>query len=247
MDKKQSISFVLFPIAISVLLIMVINKENKISSLERIINQQKKTISEYENGAIRRISQIRKAYQNNDLDQVAKLTKILSSYHPGSIEAIEAQGYIKELEKRKDEEEKRIAAEREKKKQEKEKSQRDKARSIIRVSRVYPSKPNSAGGVDAHVVWQNTSNKTIKYVSFELEPYNAVGDVVECTIRGRSASRGRVTGPIKPGQWYGENRYWECAWYNSTICKVKLISVEIEYMDGSTKELSGKDLEYIKY
>ena len=247
MVKKVSITIVLFTALVVVLLIMLVNKEKDISSLKNVINQQKVTISEYENGAERRISQIREAYKKNNLNQVEKLTEILSIYHPGSKEVVEAQGYIKELEKSKEEEAKRIEAEREKRRKEQEKTQKDKVRAIIRISRVYPSRPNSAGGVDAHVVWQNKSSKTIKYITFELEPYNAVGDVVCCTIRGRSAARGKVTGPIKPGQWYGENGYWECAWYNSTITKIKLISTEIEYMDGSTMELTGSDVEYAQY
>lgn len=57
-------------------------------------------------------------------------------------------------------------------------------KNTINIINVYPSKPNSAGGVDAHTVWKNTSDKTIKYIRFEWEPYNAVGDRVACEIRG---------------------------------------------------------------
>lgn len=110
---------------------------------------------------------------------------------------------------------------------------------------VYPSKPNSFGGVDAHIVWKNTSDKTIKYITFELVPYNAVGDIVACDIRGFRRAGGTVTGPIKPGQTYGYGYYWDCMWYNNTIKKIVLTEIDIEYMDGTTKNIAPEDIEHV--
>lgn len=115
----------------------------------------------------------------------------------------------------------------------------------IKIISVYPSRPNSAGGVDAHTVWKNTSNKTIKYISFQWTPYNAVGDVVDCEIRGFERAGGQVTGPIKPGQTYGYGYSWDCVWYNNTIRKIDLTDIRIEYMDGSTKFIGPGDIEYV--
>ena len=36
--------------------------------------------------------------------------------------------------------------------------------------------PNSAGGVSVQIVFQNDTQKTIKYVYFDVVPYNAVKD-----------------------------------------------------------------------
>jgi hypothetical protein len=118
-------------------------------------------------------------------------------------------------------------------------SERDRVRSTVRVRRVWTSRPNSAGGVDLHIVWQNTSSKTVKYASFTVEAYNAVGDPVSCTIRDYSEFSGRVTGPVPPGGVRGGDRYWDSAWYNSTIVRAKLTRIRIEYTDGSTTEFSG--------
>ena len=121
----------------------------------------------------------------------------------------------------------------------------EKARSIIKVSRVFTTPPNSAGGVDLHITWQNKSDKPVKYAYFEVEPYNRVGDPVSCTIKRYSTFRGSVTGPIAPGKtWSG---YWERTWYNNTIVKAKLLLVEIEYMDGSKVEFKEKEVDYILY
>ncbi|MDD3562207.1 MAG: hypothetical protein PHR32_00845 [Candidatus Cloacimonetes bacterium] len=118
-------------------------------------------------------------------------------------------------------------------------------KSAIKVLNVYPSKPNSANGVDAHTVWQNKSDKVVKYATFSWTPYNAVGDVVGCQIRGFRRAAGTVTGPINPGQTHGYNYSWSCMWYNNTIRKLKLRSISIEYMDGSEIEIPEEYIELV--
>lgn len=103
----------------------------------------------------------------------------------------------------------------------------------VKIINAYTSAPNSAGGVDLHVIWKNCSNKTIKYITFNCIPFNAVDDQVYCDIRGYASYNGQETGPISPGITYGYNRYWDCAWYNSTIKRTEVLSIDIEYMDGS--------------
>lgn len=118
-------------------------------------------------------------------------------------------------------------------------------KNTIKIISVYPSRPNSAGGVDVHTVWKNTSDKVIKYASFGWTPYNAVGDEVGCEIRGFQPAGGRVTGPINPGQTYGYDYSWDCVWYNNTIRKIVLTDIRIEYMDGTTKSIGPGDIEYV--
>lgn len=54
---------------------------------------------------------------------------------------------------------------------------------------------NSADGVSVEIIWRNDSGKDIKYIDFTAVPYNAVGDVVACEIRGRTATKLSSTGP----------------------------------------------------
>ena len=104
----------------------------------------------------------------------------------------------------------------------------------IEIITKYTSEPNSVGGVDLNIVWKNKSKRVIKYVSFSVSAINAVNDEVYSDIGYYNAPKYvTVTGPIKPNQTYGYNTYWDCLWYNSTIRKCKIRSVELEYMDGS--------------
>lgn len=122
----------------------------------------------------------------------------------------------------------------------------DQVKHSVKILKAYLSSPNSAGGVDAHLVWKNVSKKTIKYLTWSGYPINAVGDAVECEIRGVSESGGRVTGPIKPGTTYGYGKYWECLWYNYSAKKLVLTGIDIEYMDGSTMRINQNELKYIR-
>ncbi|MBQ3485341.1 MAG: hypothetical protein IJA77_07605 [Clostridia bacterium] len=90
------------------------------------------------------------------------------------------------------------------------------------------------GGVDVLISFRNTSDKTIKYVTFNIQPLNAVGDVVTCRISGRSDVRLRYTGPLAPGAQCFQ-AVWGKEWYNSTIQKLGFGDIEIEYMDGTTE------------
>lgn len=59
------------------------------------------------------------------------------------------------------------------------------------------TKLNSVGGAELDLVWKNMSDKTIKYITFTMMPYNAVGDLVKCEIRDTSIANCKVTGPIE--------------------------------------------------
>ena len=122
----------------------------------------------------------------------------------------------------------------------------DKVKHSIKIIKAYLSAPNSAGGVDAHLVWKNVSKKTIKYLTWSGYPINAVGDPVSCEIRRISESGGKVTGPIKPGATDGYDGCWECLWYNYSAKKLILTGIDIEYMDGSTMRINQNELKYIR-
>lgn len=119
-------------------------------------------------------------------------------------------------------------------------------KNTIKIKKAYLSSPNSAGGVDAHFIWKNVSNKTIKYLIWSGYPINAVGDPVSCEARGTSESGGQFTGPIKPGATYGYDIYWDCLWYNYSAKKLVLTGIDIEYMDGSSIHINKNELKYVR-
>lgn len=122
----------------------------------------------------------------------------------------------------------------------------DLLKNTIKIKKVYLSSPNSAGGVDAHLVWKNVSNKTIKYLTWSGYPINAVGDPVSCEARGTIEGGGTVTGPIKPGATDGYGTYWDCLWYNYSAKKLVLTDIYIEYMDGSSIHINSNELKYVR-
>lgn len=119
-------------------------------------------------------------------------------------------------------------------------------KNTIKIKKAYLSSPNSAGGVDAHLVWKNVSNKTIKYLNWRGYPINAVGDPVSCEVRRTIEGGGKVTGPIKPGTTYGYGKYWDCLWYNYSAKKLVLTGINIEYMDGCSININKNELKYVR-
>ncbi len=120
----------------------------------------------------------------------------------------------------------------------------DKIASSIFIIKYFTSRPNSAGGVDANIIWKNKSDKTIKYARFTIAPYNAVEDMVSSEIGNETDKIVRVTGPIKPGAIYGYDTTWECIWYNSSITHMQITGIELEFMDGTI--ISTDNIEKIK-
>ncbi len=119
------------------------------------------------------------------------------------------------------------------------------AQNSIKITKVAVSEPNSAGGVDAYINFYNNSNKTIKYVNFSVKAYNAVDDVVTCTIRDKYISNLKYTGPVNPYSYSNDNSYWDCVWYNYQIKYCKIVGVKIDYMDGTNVEISEENMSYL--
>lgn len=68
---------------------------------------------------------------------------------------------------------------------------------------------DSFNGVGFPVYWRNDSGKTIKYITFTVVPYNAVGDMVSCTITGKTAVNEKYTGPFNSFDRYNiDNNYF---------------------------------------
>lgn len=125
----------------------------------------------------------------------------------------------------------------------------DDVKSTLIVNYFSVSKPNSVGGVDWTAKIENTSQKTIKYITFIVEAYNAVDDAVECEITGKSVVKCKGTGPVVPTSQTDPSAVftWETVWYNSTISYVKTLEIQIEYMDGTQVSISEDTLKKLNY
>lgn len=101
------------------------------------------------------------------------------------------------------------------------------------------SQPNSAGGVDVSISFRNLSEQAIKYITFSVTPYNAVGDQVTSEIGNRSVVPLKATGPIGPAVIKGDftSVSWDTIWYNNTITNCAISSVQIEYDSGEIIDL----------
>lgn len=117
----------------------------------------------------------------------------------------------------------------------------------IQLLKVWTSEPNSAGGVDLYLKWKNVSDKTVKYAHFACDLYNAVDDRVSCELRNHYTFRGKITGPIDPGTIYGDNTYWDTAWYNNSGKYPKIIEIELEYMDGTKISIPQNKIDELFY
>lgn len=192
---------------------------------------------------------IRNAYEAGEHENVITLYGTLHAKYNGTPEDTEAEDIAKASQNELD----RIAAEKkaeeERLAEEAKKTAQDKARELIRLFKLSVGSPNSAGGVSLFIGYTNMSDKVIKYCTFTVEPYNKVGDEVECDIRGYSTYRARDDGPHAKGEGISGDYswYWENAWYNWSISEVRCSYIYIEYMDGTTESLSGDEIGYVMY
>jgi hypothetical protein len=102
----------------------------------------------------------------------------------------------------------------------------------IAILSVKSGSPNSAGGVNAYVYWQNISDKEIKYVVFTVTPYNRVNDVAPSEIGNTARTTLRDTGPFKPNS-VQSGGFYENVWYNHTITHLTLDGIIVTFMDGT--------------
>ena len=116
---------------------------------------------------------------------------------------------------------------------------------ITKVKVSYP--PSSVGGVDLFLSFKNISDKTIKYAVFSVEAFNAVNDPVRCSIRNEKYAVLKITGAIRPSEFYGLQKGWGNVWYNSTIRYATIKNVSITFMDNLTLDFDGRDLQNMMY
>lgn len=86
----------------------------------------------------------------------------------------------------------------------------------------------------------NPTKKTIKYIRVDLVGMNAVDDPVRDRYAGSAIKRVRGIGPIAPqstGSYTFEN-----LWFTDTVEWPKLVSLRVDYMDGSSKTIKNLKL-----
>ena len=91
--------------------------------------------------------------------------------------------------------------------------------------------------------FKNDSWKTIESVIFFFLPFNAIHRIVPNRARGEEEAKLRLIGAIQPDE-IKRHVYWENVWYSREIVEVKLMRIEISYVDGSIESLSGHQLHF---
>lgn len=83
----------------------------------------------------------------------------------------------------------------------------------------------------------NPTKKIIKYISISFVGYNAVNDKVINRMGSSYINSVKCVGPIKQ---YEDSEYeWDYIWFNDLVETIKLTSVNVQYMDGSTKQIAN--------
>lgn len=221
---------------------------DKLVQEKQILEERVKTLEseldELRSGGARRLGEAQHAFHAGDFTKTISIAEELGRLHPNTSESTQATALANQARERLDEVTRLRAAEAEAERRDRERSTRDRVRDVVRVQRVWTDRPNSAGGVDLNIVWQNRSAKTVKYAYFTLVPYNAVGDAVACSIRDYSEYTAEVTGPIRPGQTYGGGMPWENAWYNNTIKRARVEQIRIVYTDSTWVRFSEDEARF---
>lgn len=91
---------------------------------------------------------------------------------------------------------------------------------------------NSAGGIKLRFRGRNNSDKEIKYIRFNANLKNAVGDMISDKITQKTAVLVEITGPIKLGK---SADFDDIIGYNSNCARVDIDDVTLVYTDGTSQ------------
>jgi hypothetical protein len=90
-------------------------------------------------------------------------------------------------------------------------------------------------GTGCKIDFINLSKKTIKYITFVFQGYNAVNDIVFDPLTGKNSVSIKGIGPIDNNESAGYEKNY--AWHTDIVQDIKIKSIVIQYMDGSTKQV----------
>lgn len=219
--------------------ILISEKDTKIADLEssvktleednKKINDEKKTleekVDEFEHGASRLLSDVNNAFEDKDYEKAVKVANELHNKFNGSEEDTKAQAVAKQAQAEIDKIEAEKKAEEEHKAAEAAKSMEDKIKDKIRIGGAVVDDINSADGVSIQILWRNESNKDIKYLTFSVTPYNAVGDKVSSSIGGKTTVNCKITGPLPTSSTQIDIRHLDnCFYYYSPVDSWEYVS-----------------------
>ena len=91
---------------------------------------------------------------------------------------------------------------------------------------------NSAGGIELNFRAKNNSGKEIKYIRFDVEFRNAVGDKIQDEITDDYSVSVEVVGPIKSGK---SANFEDIIGYNDNCARIDINEVTIIYTDGTSQ------------
>ncbi len=175
------------------------------------------------------MEQVQAAYDAGEWKKVQTSAKKLISLYPESEEAVTAQALSDDAE------------------QKLEAAEIEKARSIIRVTKLEVSGHDSVGGVRVYFNFINNSDKVIHYVNFGFTFYNLVGDTVQCEIERDTVNHCYKTGPYAKGEGLQDHSWSWGKYYNWDIASVELKTLSVEYADGTTVSLTSDQVGYVQY
>jgi hypothetical protein len=104
-----------------------------------------------------------------------------------------------------------------------------------------PFRPNSAGGIDVGMQFYNLSDKRIKYVYFDITPFNSVNDVTKCQITGKSTVSLQYEGFVEHGDRISDIK-WGTVWYNQNIKTVIISKIRIVYDDNTEYSVEDQNI-----
>jgi hypothetical protein len=82
----------------------------------------------------------------------------------------------------------------------------------------------------------NPTKKIVKYINISFAGLNPVNDRVINKFGNSYVNSVRCVGPIKPLET-GEYE-WDYIWFNDLVQKIKILSISVEYMDGSKRVMT---------
>ncbi|MDD6071260.1 MAG: zinc-ribbon domain-containing protein [Clostridiales bacterium] len=91
---------------------------------------------------------------------------------------------------------------------------------------------NSAGGIKLDFRAKNNSGKEIKYIRFDVELRNAVGDKIQDEITDKYSVSVEVVGPIASGK---SAKFNDIIGYNDNCARIDIKEVTIIYTDGTSQ------------
>lgn len=92
---------------------------------------------------------------------------------------------------------------------------------------------NSAGGIKFDFSARNSTGKEIKYVRFDVELRNAVGDLVKDEIKRTTSVGVEIVGPVKAGDKVSICN--EIIGYCDTCARIDIDDITVIYTDGSSE------------